>query len=239
MPFDLTFWDCLALAWFGLVWFGYSFFADRRPKPGENPKSLNGMMWRVRKDWMARMLDREHADRIVDSSLLGHTIHSISFFASTAMIVIAALIGLLGSAERAYRITMALGITVKTSMVLFEVKILGLLAIFVLAFFKFTWALRQYNYCCALIGAAPFAPLAKEKRDTYAEYAARMLSLALTSFNRGLRAYYAALAWLGWFIHPWAFFLASSWMLLTLLRRQRASHSLEVMRAYTERPTDD
>ena len=38
-------------------------------------------MLALRDAWMLRMLERDN--RITDSSLLGHTIHSISFFAST------------------------------------------------------------------------------------------------------------------------------------------------------------
>lgn len=232
---DLTLFDGLGLVWFLIIWFGYATYADRPPQINKKSKSLNELMWPVRKDWMIRMLDREGGDRIIDSSLIGHTIHSISFFASAAMIIIAALIGLLGNAERAFHVTMSLGVTVKTSMTIFELKIVGLLAIFVMGFYRFTWALRQYNYCCALIGAAPLAPVDNAIKDTYAEHAARMLSLALTSFNRGLRAYYAALAWLGWFIHPIVFLLASTWMLGTLLRRQYASQSLKVIQSYNQR----
>ena len=38
---------------------------------------------------------------------------------------------------------------------LFEFKIFMLISIFVYAFFKFTWAIRQFNYFSAIIGSAP------------------------------------------------------------------------------------
>ncbi|HEX2582179.1 MAG TPA: DUF599 domain-containing protein [Dongiaceae bacterium] len=228
----LTWMDWAALIAFGLLWLSYAVYADRAPRSPERAPSLNALMWYVRSNWMSRMLERDLSSRIIDVNLLGHTIQSISFFASTTMIVLAGLIGLMGSADHVYQLATGLGLSATTSLKLFELKLLGLVAIFVYAFFKFTWALRQYNYCCALIGAAPPAPLAEDDRRRYAAHAATMLSLAITNFNRGLRGYYAALAWLGWFLHPLIFFGIGAWMILTLLRRQRASRSLAVVRAY-------
>jgi len=57
----------------------------------------------VRRALMATMLGREN--RITDASLIGHTVHSATFFASTtmaAMAAMAALLGLLGRFDRTY-----------------------------------------------------------------------------------------------------------------------------------------
>jgi uncharacterized membrane protein len=191
-------------------------------------------MHRIRRQWMRRMVSRH--DRIVDVVLTGHTVNSIAFFASSSMIVIAGLVGTLGSGNSAFRVLQSLGFAQPTTEIVFQAKVAGLIAVFVIAFYKFTWALRQYNFLCALIGAAP----ARESHppedllDRYADHSARMLSLALTSFNGGIRAFYFAVAWLAWFVHPYAFILATAAMLAILVKRQVRSGSQSAVWAYLE-----
>jgi uncharacterized membrane protein len=61
-----------------------------------------------------------------------------------------------------------------------------------------------------------------------------MLSLATNSFNGGLRAYYFALAALGWFIQPWLFIVMTAWVVIVLLRRQLWSRAVGAVRRYGE-----
>ena len=105
----------------------------------------------VRAEWMRCMVELDN--RIADAALLGHLIHNVSFFVSTTMLVLAGLLGILGALDDAHRAIAGLGFTAGTTQPLFELKVLVLVAVFV--FFKFTWALRQFNYCCGLIGGAP------------------------------------------------------------------------------------
>jgi uncharacterized membrane protein len=58
--------------------------------------------------------------------------------------------------------------------------------------------------------------------------------LGVVSFNGGIRAFYFSLAWLGWLIHPWVFFGATTCMALILLRRQLRSPSQAAVMAYQE-----
>lgn len=112
-------------------------------------------------------------------------------------------------------------------------KLLLLAGIFVYAFFKFTWALRQYNYACALIGAMP-THVTLERRSHLAEPSSRVVTLAVTNFNGGLRAYYFALAVLSWLVHPLLFIFVSTWVALVLVRRQLRSRTLRAIRAFNE-----
>ena len=232
LPADFSIADGMAVLWLILVWVCYGRFADRLPPDDRAPKHLNEAMHQIRRVWMRRMLDRH--DRIVDSSLTGHTVSSIGFFASTSMIIIAGLLGLLGRIGAAQELINSWSFAVHTSEGLFQLKMLGLVAVFILAFYKFTWALRQYNFTCALIGAAPLPPLEPKPRAAYADQAARVLSLGVVSFNGGIRAFYFALAWLGWLIHPWVFVAATTCMALILLRRQLRSPSQAAVMAYQE-----
>ncbi len=44
-----------------------------------------------------------------------------------------------------------------------------------------------------------------------------------------MRAYYFALAELSWFFHPWAFVVATAWVVLVLYRREFHSKALEIL----------
>jgi len=227
---DWTLPDGLALAWMLLLWFVYGHFADRLPPDEVAPGNLNQMMHHLRRSWMRRMVDRH--DRIVDSSLTGHSVNSTTFFASTSMLIIAGLLGLLGNAGAAHQVIQSFGFVARSSMVLFEIQILGLVVLFIVAFYKFTWALRQFNFACTLIGAAPIAPVEAAVRDRFADHAARVMSLAVVSFNGGIRAFYFAMAWLGWFIHPYVFAATTSIVVLVLLKRQLKSRSQQSVAQY-------
>jgi uncharacterized membrane protein len=230
--------DWAAVVLFVAVWIGYGRFADTLPPrgviPSGPPRNLNAAMHRIRRQWMRRLVIRH--DRIVDVVLTGHTVNSIAFFASTSMIVIAALVGMLGVGQNAFRVLESVGFAVPTSQFVFQMKIIGLIALFAIAFYKFTWALRQYNFLCALIGAAPTAQThpAPDVVDRFADHASRMLSLALTSFNGGIRAFYFAVAWLAWFVHPIAFMIATALMAALLYQRQTHSDSQAAINAYLD-----
>jgi uncharacterized membrane protein len=99
-----------------------------------------------------------------------------------------------------------------------------LCVIFMYAFFKFTWALRQFNYCATLIGAVPHGP-----DDAFARCAAAVATHASKDFKQGLRAYYFSLATLGWFISPWVFLAASTLVTAVLYWREYRSSALRIL----------
>ena len=224
MVFDATPLDVAALAWFLIVWLGYGWIADRIPG---RAIGLNHHMVALRQCWMERMVERDN--RIMDSQLVGHTIHSVTFFASTTMLVLAGLVGVFGSVDRIHATLGEMSFPVRTSREFFEAKTLLLMALFVHGFFKFTWSLRQFNYLCALIGSTPVAPVPREARGQVARASAAMLTEAVVSFNAGLRAYYFAIGLLAWFIQPWLFMALTAWMLAVLINRQLRSPSFHAI----------
>lgn len=226
LPFALTGLDLLALGFLLLAWGGYTAVVDWWL---DKPVALNQTMHAVRGRWIERLLERH--DRIVDSSLVGHVIHSISFFASTTMLVLAGLIGLVGSLDGIYDLAMELSFTQRTAPETFQFKMLVLMAIFVFSFMKFTWSIRQLTFSCALIGAAPLAPVAEAEKAAYARQLGQVLSLGIVSFNGGLRAHYFALATLGWFLHSYVFIAMTALMLAVLIRRQLYSRTFRAIRS--------
>lgn len=228
MPADLTPFDLLALCWFLVSWGGYNLIQDHLIKGGN---AVNEHMKIIRRHWMERMLERDN--RIMDSQLFGHTMHSCTFFASTNILVLAGLVGAFGGIDRTQELIGTLSFTSRMSRELLELKFLLLTAVLTFGFFKFTWALRQYNYCCALIGSAPIFPPPDPEKRAIADNIADALTLAVTALNAGMRAYYFALAALAWIAGPLPFVVATTAVILVLARRQAFSATERVVRAQT------
>ncbi len=220
----LTTLDWIGLAWFFLAWFGYAAFADR----WRRPTSLMHATGQHRLHWMQRMLERDN--RIVDSTLVATIARSPSFFAQTTIFILAGLMAMLGSKDGASSVLADVPFAAPTSSAVWDLKVGLLMLIFVFAFFKFTWSMRQFNYLLVLVGASPLAGDREADRSGIAERAARMGDLAVNHFNVGIRAYYFGLATLAWFIQPWLFMIASTWVVLVLWRREFRSHTLAVLR---------
>ena len=215
--------DLLALAWFVAAWIGYTWYADRSSR---RTHSLRAVMFAHRHEWMKRMVERDN--RIVDANIIGNLLQSVSFFASTTLLIMAGLMTLLGSTDTAIPLIRVLPFTSKVTHILWELKLLVLIIIFVYAFFKFTWALRQFNYCSVLIGAAPNTP-SPNVNEVYVHRAAQVSTLASKDFNQGLRAYYFSLAALGWFINPWFFVGATTLVAGVLYWREFHSETLKML----------
>ncbi|OGI43347.1 MAG: hypothetical protein A2150_00700 [Candidatus Muproteobacteria bacterium RBG_16_64_11] len=211
--------DLIGLIWFIVLWAGYTWYADRyaRRRP-----SLRAVMHDYRYEWMQQMLKRDN--RVVDVNILRNLLHGVAFFASATLLILAGLLTTLGSTDKAIEIVRALPFAAKTTLAQWELKLLVLSVIFVYAFFKFTWALRQFNYCSVLIGAAPPAG-----DDAYARRAAGVSTNASKDFNQGLRAYYFSLAALAWFVSPWVFVVATTLVVVVLYLREYRSGALRTL----------
>jgi len=224
LPFTTL--DYVALTWFLVGWFGYQQFAAWAAGTGR--PSLMSVMGQYRRDWWHGMIGREL--RIVDATILTNLSNSATFFASTTLFILGALLALLGTSDHAMDIISDLPFASRTERVMWEYKIFLLLAIFVYAFFKFTWSLRQHNFCSVLIGAAPDPGMDPERLEDYVVRSAKLASAASNTFNCGLRAYYFALAALTWFLNAWAFMVVTSLVIAILYHREFRSKTLEVMR---------
>ena len=94
---NLTVLDAVALLAFFAIWLTYNTLFDGWLR---RPNSINAKMIALREGWMIHLLRREN--RIVDATLIGHSMRSATFFASTTILVIAGLMGVIGAAERVY-----------------------------------------------------------------------------------------------------------------------------------------
>ena len=225
-----TWLDVIALTWFFAWWIGYALFALWRSK---HEPSLRSVMMQYRRDWWVRILEREL--RMIDTSIIANLSNSATFFASTTLLILGGLLALLGTTDKVSAIMQGLPFKQHTSDSGWELKILLLVAIFVYAFFKFTWSLRQHNVISVLIGAAPKVPQQAEDEADYIERGARVSSLASEHFNYGLRAYYFAMGALAWMINGWMFMGTTAWVVLVLYWREfRSATVTDLLRTPAE-----
>jgi uncharacterized membrane protein len=208
--------DLLALVWFILAWAGYGALMDWSPL---RETSLNHRMDRYRAAWARHMLEREM--RMLDGQIMGSLQNGTAFFASTSLLAIGGTFAILRSADDVLAIFATLPFGIEATRAVWEMKVIGLLVIFVYAFFKFSWSYRLFNYGAILMGATPEAKDAKKKSaQEAADRVARMTTLAGRHFNRGQRAFFFALGYLGWFISAWVFTAATAAVLIVIALRQ-------------------
>jgi uncharacterized membrane protein len=228
-----TWLDIAALIFFVVAWVSYAVFAWKR---GHVVPSLHNRMDFYRREWMVRMIERDN--RMVDVNVMRNVTRSSQFFASTTMLILGALIALTGYVQQTLDVVSGLPFTMKASARLLEIKIALLVAIFVYAFFKFSWAIRQLNFCGIIVAAAPKMP--KDNPEQYAPLIntiGKITSYAGENFNNGLRAYYFALAALAWFLHPALMLLGTAWVISVLYHREFASRTLRAMLDQDTSPT--
>jgi uncharacterized membrane protein len=217
--------DILAVGFFILEWAAYAFTLERSAYGRD---SLSSRMHIYREVWIRRMLDREA--RMVDMQIMASLQNGTAFFASTSLIAIGGALALLRSTNDAVAVLNALPFNISPPPVLWEIKCLGLILIFIYAFFKFAWAYRLFNYVAILLGATPPA----SQRDTPEAEAhvlrtTRLFENAGRHFNRGQRAFFFALGYLGWFISPWVLFVSTAAVVIVTWRRQFASNAWQAM----------
>jgi uncharacterized membrane protein len=224
--------DWASLVWFFASWTGYAVFARKR---GRKLPSLLAAGERVRHRWMLEATYRD--PRVFDAVVLQKLATSPSFFASTTILIIGGLLAMLGSNEQATAMVRELPFAARTSVQVFDMKVMVLVGVFVYAFFRFTWSLRQYNFGALLVAALPdpkrMLELGDATRQQMAGRAAGLISMAAESFNDGLRAYYMAFASVTWFFSPLAYIAATAIVVVILYQREFRSDALQLLREDT------
>lgn len=230
MPSDITASDIFAFCFFFFAWFFISKLSSRY-NFNKDKTSLHIITKSVRNQWMHRMLNREN--RIYDVSLLGHLMRSVSFFASTSLIVLASFITVFGIVEDAIQVTSDIPLAQHISPAFWKLKLLLMVVIFIFVFFKLVWSIKQYNATIFMIGAAPEYTAPKEEKELYAENLGIVINRASRHFVDGMRGYEYALAALAWFINPYLFIVSTILVSLVTYRREFASRIMVAMNPMT------
>jgi uncharacterized membrane protein len=217
--------DLGALTFFVLAWLGYNLAVERHPA---GRTGLNVLMNAQRRAWLDEAVVRDN--RLVDTTINASLQNGTAFFASTSLFAIGGALTLFRSTTDVLELFAELPFGVATSRAAWEVKTIGLAVIFVYAFFKFGWSYRLFNYGAVLIGAIP--PLRGRDEAQVRAAAARAAAMnvaAAAHFNRGQRAFFFALAYLGWFLSAYVFAVATAAALVVMWRRQFASDARRVL----------
>lgn len=220
--------DWLALGTFLAIWIGYVAFARLW---GGRQRSLLSTTNRYRRYWMEQATWRE--PRMLDGMITQNLSSTPAFFCSTTIIIIGGLFALLGTTDRAAEFVREFPFAEPTPMLVFEFKIVLLVAIFVYAYFRFSWSMRQYTFVALVIGSMPppedFAA-GRYDRKSYSARAGALVASAAEAFNDGLRAYYFSFAAMAWFFSPTALMVAAALVALVLYSREFRSEVLAVLR---------
>lgn len=215
---DIPIIDIVAILWFCMSWVIYALVVRR---PAGAGRSLSSAMDHQRRQWMRTMLHRDL--RMVDTSIMSGLQNGTAFFASTSLIAIGGCFALLKSSDQVHAVLQDLAIG-GPPRGLFELKAFGLMLIFGFAFFEFGWAYRLFNYASILLGATPTAAHAAEPEAIAAVERATIFTISAGShFNHGLRAFFFAIGYLGWFINGWMLLVTTTLVLTVQLYRQFAS----------------
>jgi uncharacterized membrane protein len=220
--------DWLALVCFFALWAGYAWFARVW---GERQSSLLSTTNRYRGHWMLQATGRD--PRMLDGLITQTLSNTPAFFSSTSILVIGGLFALLGTTDKANELMSGIPFAQATTLLVFEFKVMVLVAIFVYAFFRFSWCMRQYTFVALVIGSMPPPEdfdSGKHDRQKFADRAAAMVGAAAETFNDGLRAYYFSFAALAWFVSPAAMLVATLIVVAILYSREFRSEVLQVLR---------
>ncbi|WP_099555856.1 DUF599 domain-containing protein [Hartmannibacter diazotrophicus] len=219
--------DLIAGVWFAGIWLFFSLVVEGA-RFGSH--SLSSNMNRQRAEWIRRAAARDL--RMIDTSIISGLQNGTAFFASTSLLALGGCFALLNSTDRVIEVVRDLPLPINVSQQNWEVKVMGLLLMYAYAFFKFGWAYRLFNYCSILVGALPPKELVgSEEMQQAIDRAATFNILAGRHFNRGLRAFFLSIGYLGWFAGGTSLIVTSTLVLVVLLRRQYFSRAAKALRS--------
>ncbi|TRX57008.1 DUF599 domain-containing protein [Thalassomonas sp. M1454] len=222
---SLTLIDYTALVIFFTSWIGYTQFAKIKAK---DTACISRCLHQHRLIWMRQIFDTDV--RVSHASLLANLERNVAFFASTTMLVLAGVLTLFSQLESVRELLTRMTVAQEASNFAIQIKLCLLVLIFVLAFFQFTWSMRQYGFVNIMIGAAPVAfKTDKEHLINYSVQMARVQDQAAHAYNYGLRSYYFSLSALSWFFHPLMFLVSSLFVVYILYRREFKSKALKAI----------
>ncbi|MEL0035284.1 MAG: DUF599 family protein, partial [Gammaproteobacteria bacterium] len=163
---------------------------------------LNSQLGVARKRWVEQIASR--AGNPFDAILLGHVVHSVAFFGSATLIVLAGIFSIFVKLDDIYQALSGFEMIRNTSFGLFIVIYSILAIVLTVCFFSFTYTLRKLLYSLALIGALPDKPESEQQLAQMVSETTIVITESLKTFNFGIRGYYYAIACIALFVSPLA-----------------------------------
>jgi uncharacterized membrane protein len=176
--------------------------------------SLSVIMNMQRRRWVANATRRESP---FDAILSGNIMGSVSFLASTSVLLVLAVFAVFGQLPALMEALESLSLERPYTLTDVQLHLVVMLIMFVQAFFAFTLSLRQFNHFCIMLGA-----LDRDRvtTDEEIEAIARVNALGAQNFNSGIRAYYFSVASAAWFVSEWLAVGACIATILVLVHRE-------------------
>ena len=237
MPLPLSPLEWASLAYLVVLWAGYARYARYRACQQDGKPSLSRSLRRHREAWARRLLEREM--RMTDAGLLASQERVVGFFASTTLLLLAAVLTALTTSGQIAELTSHIPFTQAQSSAQIEAKLALLLLILIYAFFKVTWSLRQYGFAAVVMGAAPDAgeQLSPQQCEAFACNLAKLMDSAGHDNNSGLRAYYFCLSVVCWLSGTIPFLIAATLTVSVLYFREfRSATVMSIQRSYVVPP---
>lgn len=194
-----------------LAYLGYNIVV---PQIEKLRPSLSVIMNMQRRRWVANAARRESP---FDAILSGNIMGSVSFLASTSVLLVLAVFAVFGQLPTLMEALDSLSFERTYSVLDVQIHLAILLAMFVLAFFAFTLSLRQFNHFCIMLGALDHD---RVTTDEEIDAIARMNALGAKNFNSGIRAYYFSIPTVAWFISEWVGVAVCLATILVLIHRE-------------------
>ncbi|WP_245893052.1 DUF599 domain-containing protein [Devosia naphthalenivorans] len=194
-----------------LCYFAYNIIV---PQVEKMRPSLSTIMNMQRRRWVANATQRESP---FDAILSGNIMGSVSFLASTAVLLILAIFAVFGQVPALMTTLNSLSLERIYTVTDVQLHLVVMLAMFVLAFFAFTLSLRQFNHFCIMLGAVDHSEPTSEEEI---EAITRMNALGARNFNSGVRAYYFSVATVAWFVSEWLPIITCVATILILAHRE-------------------
>jgi len=201
----------------------YPFIVDRLE--ARRP-TLSTLISRQRRRWVSNAIAR---DTPMDAILSGNLMNSVSFFASTTVLLVLAIFAVFGQLP-ALRSAIE---QVQPQLGQFELElhIMTVQAIFVVAFLAFTLSLRNFNHFCIMLGAVRHDGTTSAREI---DVIAALNTIGARNFNHGIRAYYFAMGSLAWFASPYLGIATTLVIIGVLVYREFFSASRQLIATLSE-----
>ena len=192
---------------------------------------LNTQLGMARNKWVEQIALR--SGNPFDAILLGHVVHSVAFFGSATLIVLAGIFTVFVKLDDVYMALSEFHIIEKTSRATFILMYSMLTMVLTISFFSFTYTLRKLLYSLALIGALPDNPNDNDQLKQLIHSTTTVITESLKTFNFGIRGYYYAIACIALFISPVVCIITTLMITITLLYRQVKTPTSKAIKDYT------
>ena len=229
LPTDFSLPHMFAMVLLLTSWFAYSVIFKLIGK-----QTINTQLKAVRWQWIKQLT--MHGRSPFDAILLGHIVHSVAFFGSATLIVLAGLFSIVINLDSVYGTMAGLHFINSISIELFSINFALLAVVLTISFFSFIYALRKLVYAIALIGALPVtkgpSDYAEHNLQQLIEDTTTVLTQSLKTFNFGIRGYYYAIAAMFLFVSPYSCIAITLFVTAILIYRQMNTTTAQSINQY-------